>query len=220
MTDIDSAGLENAAASIRAQTGAAIYAACCDVSDAEQVTTFVSAAHDILGAPTTLVNSAGIARMGTVLDTTPEEWDLVFATNVRSVFLLCRTVIPLMRKVENSSIVNVASEAGLVGFREYAAYAASKAAIINLTRCLALDHASAGIRVNAVCPGSIDTPLLQQFFDAAPDPEAARAQDAANHPMGIGTADDIAAAVRYLASASARYVTGTALVVDGGYTAA
>lgn len=114
--------------------------------------------------------------------------------------------------------MTVASEAGLVGFPRYAAYSASKAALINLTRSMAIDHASEGIRVNCVCPGSIDTPLLQAFYDAQDNAAAAALQDRLDHPLGIGRVEDVAEAVLYLASDRSSYVTGHALVVDGGYT--
>jgi 2-keto-3-deoxy-L-fuconate dehydrogenase len=165
-----------------------------------------------------LVNNAGIALTGTVVETLPNEWDLVFASNVRSAYLCSRAAIPLLRESGGGTIVTVASEAGLVGFPRYAAYSASKAALINLTRSMALDHAADGIRVNCVCPGSIDTPLLRAFYDAQDDPVAARHQDQVDHPLGIGRVEDIAEAVLYLASNRSSYVTGHALVVDGGYT--
>jgi 2-keto-3-deoxy-L-fuconate dehydrogenase len=180
---------------------------------------FVAQALQDLGPADVLVNCAGVARMGTILETTPEEWDQVFATNVRSIFLTSRAALPPMIERGRGAIVNVASEAGLVGFEGYAAYSASKAAVVNLTRSMALDHAPDGIRVNAVCPGSIETPLLQAFFDAADDPGEARRQDALTHPLGIGVPDDIAHAIRYLVSDGAGYVTGHAMVIDGGYTA-
>ncbi|MFZ0168722.1 MAG: glucose 1-dehydrogenase [Candidatus Dormiibacterota bacterium] len=166
-----------------------------------------------------LVNNAGIAFTGTVVETLPSDWDLVFGSNVRSAYLFARAAIPHLRQSGGGTIVTVASEAGLVGFTRYAAYSASKAALINLTRSMALDHAADGIRVNCVCPGSIDTPLLQAFYDAQDDPVAARLQDEVDHPLGIGRVEDVAEAVLYLVSDRSSYVTGHALVVDGGYTA-
>ena len=165
------------------------------------------------------VNNAGIAFMGTALETSLAEWDHVFATNVRAAFLVSKAALPGMISQGGGVIVNTASEAGLVGFRGYAAYAASKAALVNLTRCMALDHAGQGIRVNCVCPGSIETPLLRDYYASMPDPGLARADDTKAHPLGIGTAEHIAAGILYLASDRASYVTGHALVIDGGYTA-
>lgn len=166
-----------------------------------------------------LVNNAGIALTGTVVETLPSDWDLIFGSNVRSAYLFARAAIPHLRRSGGGAIVTVASEAGLVGFTRYAAYSASKAALINLTRSMALDHASDRIRVNCVCPGSIDTPLLRAFYEAQDDPIAARLQDEVDHPLGIGRAEDVAEAVLYLVSDRSSYVTGHALVVDGGYTA-
>lgn len=219
LTDIDAAGLANVKDQIADSFGIEVHTHAGDIGAADTARSFVAGAMARVGAPDCLVNCAGVARMGTVLDTTLEDWEIVFRTNVRSVFLTSQAVLPAMMSRRSGAIVNVASEAGLVGFQEYAAYSASKAAVINLTRSMALDHAPDGVRVNAVCPGSIETPLLQKFFDAAPDPVAARQVDEQTHPLGIGTPDDVVAAIRFLASPDAKYVTGTALVVDGGYTA-
>jgi 2,3-dihydro-2,3-dihydroxybenzoate dehydrogenase len=219
ITDIDDEGLLRALEGIRARTTAPAHAAPGDIGSAETVDTFVRTATEQVGPPDVLVNCAGVVRTGTVLETSETDWDLIFRTNVRSVFLTCKAVLPSMSASGGGAIVNVASEAGLVGFSEYAAYSASKAAVVNLTRCLALDHAAQSVRVNAVCPGSIETPLLQRFYEASPDPAAARRLDEQTHPLGIGSPQDVVAGIRYLASPEARYVTGTALVIDGGYTA-
>jgi NAD(P)-dependent dehydrogenase (short-subunit alcohol dehydrogenase family) len=165
-----------------------------------------------------LVNNAGIAFMGTVEKTTDEEWDNVFATNTTSVFRFVRAAVLVIDRTGRGAIVNVASEAGLVGFSNYAAYASSKAAVVNLTRSVAIDCAPARIRINCVCPGSIDTPLLQRYYDAQADPAQARTEDVAAHPLGIGTPEDVAEGILFLASDRARYVTGHALAIDGGYT--
>jgi NAD(P)-dependent dehydrogenase (short-subunit alcohol dehydrogenase family) len=124
-----------------------------------------------------------------------------------------------MRRRRKGVIVNVASEAGLIGFKSYAAYSASKAAMVNLTRSMALDHAPDGIRVNCVCPGSIETRLLTRYYAAQSDPDAARSVDQQEHPLGLGSPEDVANAIVFLASNRASYVTGHAFVVDGGYTA-
>jgi meso-butanediol dehydrogenase/(S,S)-butanediol dehydrogenase/diacetyl reductase len=166
-----------------------------------------------------LVSAAGIARVGTVMDTSVEEFDDLFRTNVRSVFLFARAALPALRRAGAAAIVNVASEAGLVGFPTYAAYAASKAAVVNLTRSMALDHAPEGIRVNCVCPGSIETPLLQRFYDDQPDPAGAREEDERDHPLGIGSPETVAQSILFLAGPGSAYITGHALAVDGGYTA-
>ncbi|MGA8208519.1 MAG: glucose 1-dehydrogenase [Candidatus Dormiibacterota bacterium] len=189
-----------------------------DVSLADSAALAVSEAIKWFNGLHILVNNAGIALTGTVVETLPSDWDLIFATNVRSAYLFARAAVPQLRRAGGGAIVTVASEAGLVGFPRYAAYSASKAALINLTRSMAIDHASEGIRVNCVCPGSIDTPLLQAFYDAQDNAAAAALQDRLDHPLGIGRVEDVAEAVLYLASDRSSYVTGHALVVDGGYT--
>jgi NAD(P)-dependent dehydrogenase (short-subunit alcohol dehydrogenase family) len=219
LADLNGEGLEQAGRQLNAEFGVSVSTHAGDLGDDQTALAFVDRATREVGPPEVLVNSVGIARMGSVLETSVEAWDLLFRTNVRSVFLTCRAVLPAMIAAGQGSIVNVASEAGMVGFEDYAAYSASKAAVVNLTRSMALDHACAGVRVNAVCPGSIETPLLQEFFDAADAPDQARRVDEQVHPLGIGQPEDIASAAYYLASDEAKYITGHAMVVDGGYTA-
>jgi meso-butanediol dehydrogenase / (S,S)-butanediol dehydrogenase / diacetyl reductase len=190
-----------------------------DLASAQAAEHLVAAVLADFGRIDVVVNNAGMAFMGTVLETSVAEWDHVFATNVRAAFCVSRAVLPAMIGQGGGVIVNTASEAGLVGFLGYAAYAASKAALVNLTRCMALDHAGQNIRVNCVCPGSIETPLLRDYYAAMPDPDQARAEDIKTHPLGIGDPDHIAAGILYLASGRAGYTTGHALVIDGGYTA-
>jgi NAD(P)-dependent dehydrogenase (short-subunit alcohol dehydrogenase family) len=219
LADLDADRLDDARRSLSEEFGVPVFTHAGDLGEDETASRFVEDATSAIGPAGVLVNSVGIARMGSVLETTLAEWDLVFRTNVRSVFLTCKAVLPAMVQSGGGAIVNIASEAGMVGFVDYAAYSASKAAVVNLTRSMAMDHAAAGVRVNAVCPGSIETPLLREFFEAAEDPDEARRLDEKVHPLGIGRPEDIAAAVYYLASDDAGYVTGHALLVDGGYTA-
>lgn len=218
LVDRDAAGLAATSTEI-AGRGSGYALVTGDLTDPTIAERTVATALDRYGSLHILINNAGVALTGTVIETSPSEWDSVFATNVRSAYLLSREAIPRMRESGGGTIVIVASEAGLVGFPRYAAYSATKAALVNLTRSMALDHAPDGIRVNCVCPGSIDTPLLRAFYEAQPDPQQARLQDQADHPLGIGQPEDIAQAVLYLASDRSAYVTGHALVVDGGYTA-
>jgi NAD(P)-dependent dehydrogenase (short-subunit alcohol dehydrogenase family) len=168
-----------------------------------------------------LVNNAGVIYRNRTIDALAEaEWDETFDVNVKGAFLMSRAALPALRAARGT-IVNVSSYAGLVGFAGSAAYAASKAALINLTRSLALDHAGEGIRVNAVCPGSVDTDMIHAAWNALPDPAAAARAWAAKHPLGrIATAEEVAAAILFLASEDARFITGVALPVDGGITAA
>ena len=165
-----------------------------------------------------LVNVAGIGSTTNAPDTPLEVWEEVFSVNARGTFLCCKHAIPGMIARGGGSIVNVASVAALVGFKNRAAYCASKGAVVALTRALAVDHVEDGVRVNAVCPGTVDTPWVRRLVeDAGESLEALRARQ----PMGrLGTSEEIAGAVAYLASDDASFVTGTVFTIDGGLTAA
>jgi 2-keto-3-deoxy-L-fuconate dehydrogenase len=165
-----------------------------------------------------LANVAGIGSTTTAPDTPLEVWEDVLAVNARGTFLCCKHAIPGMVERGGGSIVNMASAAGLVGLRNRVAYSASKGAVIALTRALAVDHVGDGVRVNAVCPGTVDSPWVRKLVeDAGESLDALRARQL----MGrLGTPEEIADAVLYLASDDAAFVTGTAFVIDGGLTAA
>jgi meso-butanediol dehydrogenase / (S,S)-butanediol dehydrogenase / diacetyl reductase len=164
-----------------------------------------------------LANVAGIGSTTSAPDTALDVWEDVFAVNARGTFLCCKHAIPGMIERGGGAIVNMGSVAGLVGLRNRAAYCASKGAVIALTRALAIDHVGDGIRVNAVCPGTVDSPWVRRLVeDVGESLDALRARQ----PMGrLGTTDEIAEAVLYLASDAAAFVTGSALVIDGGLTA-
>ena len=183
-----------------------------DVSDERSVRALFDAVGPELHI---LVNSAGVlASTERTPDIALEDWEQAFAVNARGTFLCCKHALPRMRR--GAAIVNVASVAGMVGVPGRAAYGASKGAVIAFTRALAIDHASDGIRVNCVCPGTIDTPWIDRVVD-----ELGESRDGlvARQPLGrLGTAEEIAEAIAYLASAP--FVTGSELVVDGGMTAA
>ena len=167
-----------------------------------------------------LVTAAGFSCGGTVLTTTPEDWNAVFATVVGGTWLWSRAVIPAMQRQGGGAIVTVASQLALAGGRENSAYIAAKGAVLSLTRTMALDFAADRIRVNAVMPGAIDTPLLARSFARKPDAARTREKSRARHPLGrFGTAEEVASAIVYLASDEAAFVTGTALAVDGGWLA-
>lgn len=167
-----------------------------------------------------LVNAAGIFfRNRTVEQTSEAEWDATLDTNLKGTFLMCKQALPALRE-RKGNIVNVASYVGLVGFARSAAYATSKAGIVNLTRSMALDHAHEGIRVNCVCPGSVDTEMIHQAWEAYGDVAEARRVWAEKHPIGrIATLPEIAHSIAFLASDAASFITGAALPVDGGLTA-
>ena len=167
-----------------------------------------------------LVNCAGVIfRNRTVEQISEEEWDTTFDVNVKGTFLMSKFAMPALRE-KKGSIVNVASYVGLVGFPGASAYAASKAAIINLTRSMALDHAREGIRVNAVCPGSVDTDMIRSAWQQFGDMDQAKRLWSEKHPLGrIATADEVGRAILFLASEEASFITGAALPVDGGITA-
>jgi NAD(P)-dependent dehydrogenase (short-subunit alcohol dehydrogenase family) len=163
-----------------------------------------------------LVNAAGIGSTTNAPDTPLSVWEDVFAVNARGTFLCCKHAITGMQSRKRGSIVNIASVAGLVGFRNRVAYCASKGAVVALTRALAVDHVADNIRVNAVCPGTVDTPWVKRLVEQAGESlDALRARQ----PMGrLGTPEEIADAVVYLAGAE--FVTGSILTIDGGITAA
>jgi NAD(P)-dependent dehydrogenase (short-subunit alcohol dehydrogenase family) len=185
-----------------------------DVSDEESVRALFEAVGPELHI---LVNSAGVlASTDRTPDIALEDWEQAFAVNVRGTFLCCKHALPLMKP--GAAIVNVASVAGMVGVPGRAAYGASKGAVIAFTRALAIDHVKDGVRVNCVCPGTIDTPWIDRVVDELGEPRDALV---ARQPLGrLGTADEVAEAVAYLASDRAGFTTGSQLVVDGGMTAA
>ncbi len=165
-----------------------------------------------------LVNNAGLSRRGNAEETSDDDWRLTMAVNLDAVFYLSRAAIALMRRGGGGVIVNTASELAATATRRAVAYCASKGGVLQLTRAMALDHAREGIRVNAICPGPIDTALLTGGRD---DAEAELAAIAEETPMGrVGRPEEIAAAILFLASDEASFMTGAALLVDGGITAA
>jgi 2-keto-3-deoxy-L-fuconate dehydrogenase len=192
-----------------------------DVRDPESVDRAVARAVEWAVRIDLLVNAAGIVGVTrTVLETPLEVWEDVFAVNVRGVFLCSRAVLPGMIERGGGVIVNVASVTSLVALPDRAAYCASKGAVISLTRAMAIDHVRHGIRVNCVCPGSIDTPWVERLLAESDDPERTRAEIVARQPMArMGTAEEVAAAIAYLAGDDAAFATGSALVLDGGLTA-
>lgn len=172
------------------------------------------------GTINVLVNNAGVLHVGTSEQITEPQWDETFQVNVRAPWLLSRGVLPPMREAGGGSIVNIASVLGINAARNRAAYAPSKAALVLLTKCMAVDHASDKIRVNCICPGFIETDLTAAVLSQAPDPEAVRRERTAAHPIGrLGRPEDVAGMAVYLASDESAWVTGGLFPVDGGYLA-
>jgi NAD(P)-dependent dehydrogenase (short-subunit alcohol dehydrogenase family) len=167
-----------------------------------------------------LVNNAGIYYQADVVDTPSEIWNKVLAVNLTGAFLCTKYAVPVMVQGGGGVVVNVASEAGLVGIKGQVVYNVSKGGMIALTRSCAVDLAERGIRVNCVCPGTTDTPLVRAAVNRASDPAAARRALEEIRPLNrLGKPEEIAAAILYLASSEAGYATGAILSVDGGYTA-
>jgi meso-butanediol dehydrogenase/(S,S)-butanediol dehydrogenase/diacetyl reductase len=186
-----------------------------DVADGAALESFVRDAAAALGGIDVLVNNAGIGSFGRVDEISPEQWRRVFAVNVDSIFFATRAALPFLR-VSRGSIVNTASISGQAGDPRLGAYCAAKGSVVNLTRQLALDHAADGIRVNCVCPGPVATPMVQAHLRD----EAIMREYAERIPLArVGTAEEIAAGIAFLASRDASFITGHDLTIDGGVTA-
>jgi NAD(P)-dependent dehydrogenase (short-subunit alcohol dehydrogenase family) len=214
------AHVEETAAEVERTTGRAPLALRLDVTDRAAVDDVVARVVDRFGRIDVVSNNAGIELVHgpSVAETTDEEWARLFDVNVTGTFRVCRAAVPAM--AAGGSIVNMASINSLIAWPNDAAYTATKGAVLQFTRALALDVAPRGIRANAVCPGVIDTPLTDVFLERADDPEALRAEYAAAAPLNrVGTAREVANCVLFLASDESSFVTGSALVVDGGTTA-
>jgi len=216
VVDLDEAGGLAVAQTIVDHGGRAIFVRC-DVSLAGDCQHAVERTVDELGGLDILVNNAGIIRRATVLETTEEEWDRVMAVNVKSVFLLSKYAIPHMAQAGGGIIINMGSGWGLVGGRRAVSYCASKGAVVNMTRAMALDHGHQNIRVNCICPGDTDTAMLRHEAKQLGESDERFLAEAAQRPLQrVGRPEDIAQAALYLASDAASFVTGTTLVVDGG----
>jgi NAD(P)-dependent dehydrogenase (short-subunit alcohol dehydrogenase family) len=218
VADLVESSAEETAASIAGEGGQA-SAMRMDVTDAAAVELGLEQIVEAQGGIDVVINNAGVTIVGAAHEMTEDEWDRELSVNLKSVYLVSRAAWPHLEARGGGAIVSTASITGLWALPADAAYCASKAGVIMLTKCLALDGAKAGIRANCVCPGFIDTPMIKGYFDDQPDPVAARQFATSIHPLGrLGLPLDIADGFVYLASDEARWVTGTALVIDGGLT--
>ncbi len=216
VVDIDQPGGQAVVQAIIAAGGRAIFIAA-DISQVADCQAVVQQTVAEWGSLDILFNNAGIIRRASVLETTETEWNRVMAVNVKSVFLLSKYTIPVMVQAGGGVIINTASGWGLVGGRQAASYCASKGAVVLLTKAMALDHGQQNIRVNCLCPGDTDTPLLRSEAEQLGQPGQHFLAEAAQRPLQrLGYPEDIAQAALYLASEASAFVTGTSLVVDGG----
>ena len=213
--DLNVARGQATAQHIQAAGGTAVFSEC-DVTDATQIERAAAHLTAEIGTPNILFNNAGIAVVGELEEISEAEWDRQYAVNVKSIYLVSRTIIPLMREAGGGSIINMASESAYVGFPMHPAYTSSKAAVVHLTRSMAVRYAEDNIRVNSLCPGTINTELYQEFLSQQPDPEKVNTEIKEMHPLGIGEPEDIAWAAVYLASDESRYMTGAPMLVEGG----
>ena len=214
LLDADPAGLATTAA--QARRSDRLQELVVDASDEAAVNAAVAAVLERFGRLDVVSNNVGVQSYGDLESTTPGAWDEVMEVNLKSTFLVCRAAAPHLRATRGS-IVNMASVQAFATQRGVLAYTTSKHALVGLTRSMAIDMAGAGVRVNCVAPGSVDTPMLNWALNLDPDPAALRRSVAAMHPLGrIAQPREVAECVAFLASERASFVTGASLVVDGG----
>ena len=220
VTDVSEQDNQETARMIEEAGGRAL-AIRCDVSRAEDVKVALDKTIETFGRLDFAFNNAGVEQLPkATIDITEEEWNRIMGIDLRGVFLCMKYEIPLMLKQGGGAIVNTSSGAGVKGFKEQAAYVAAKHAVIGLTKSAALDYAPRNIRINAVCPGIVDTPMMDRFGGNTPEgKEKELAGASAVQPIGrAGRPEEIAAAVLWLCSDAASFVVGAAMVVDGGHT--
>lgn len=212
-----SASAQKTCQEIRRSGGSAIFVQG-DVGREADCQRIIQAAVETFGQIDILVNAAGVVPGGSVETASLEDWDAAMDTNVKGVFLMCRLAMPHLRQTKGS-IVNIASTVAIKGVANRAIYSATKGAVLSLSRSMAAEYVSEGIRVNCVSPGTVYSPSFQRRVDASPDPELAMRQFIARQPMGrLGTAQEVAKAIVFAAGAEVGFMTGANIVVDGGMT--
>ena len=220
LVDRDADGVQQTISAVRDAKGeGSVHTG--DVGDADFAKAAVEEIVSRHGRLDVLMTAAGWSCGGTVVTTDPADWDAVFRTNVGGTFLFARAAVPVMQRQRQGSIITLASQLAIAGGRGNSAYIAAKGAIISLTRTMAVDFAGDGIRVNAIAPGAIDTPLLRRSFARHADPQAVSETSRQRHAMQrFGRPEEVAQAALYLASDASSFTTGTVLPVDGGWLAA
>ena len=219
MMDLNIAGLEAVRGQIKAAGGKA-HSFPVNLTDPLAVGSVTREIAVRVGTPDALVNVAGIGVAATVLETSDDDWNRVLSVNLTGPFLTTRATLPLMLDRGSGVIVNIASVGGQVGIARRAAYCASKAGLVGLTKAVAVDHARDGIRCVAICPGTVETEWIGKILAGSPDPEGARRAMADRQLDGqMGTPEEVAAAIAFVVSDQGRFINGTALVIDGGMTA-
>lgn len=193
----------------------------CDVSQRASVERAIRTAEERLNGLNVIVNNAGTLHVGTIEETSEENWNRVMAVNLTGTFLVSQSAIPALRRAGGGSIVNIGSYLGLVGIKQRAAYCASKGGVTLLTKAMALDHAAENIRVNCICPALVETEMALGAMQRMPDPAAYRKLRESQIPLGrAGRPEDVARLAAFLASDASSWMTGNAIPLDGGTTAA